>query len=237
MRYWIDNAFLANEMHPGREYIVEGDVIYPVDYKSTGVTETNKKWGDGLQQFLEMKHGLPRSPLTLISNFLSNIDVFERYGNNIIGVSGTLGDDDGEKNSCVIHSRSISLRFQPPNERNYWNLMDWFWKMRRSGLRSYSRKWKSAIATQRAALVICEDIATANELKCKLGESSETWLPCKPTIYLHSKSDKDRTNKLLEPGDVVVTTNLGARGTDFVTDEVVNKNGGLFVLVTFIPFE
>ena len=27
LRYWINNAFLANEMHPGREYIVEGDVI------------------------------------------------------------------------------------------------------------------------------------------------------------------------------------------------------------------
>ena len=54
LRYWIDNAFLAKEMQPGREYIVEGDAIYPVDYKSTGVIETNKKWGDGLQQFLEM---------------------------------------------------------------------------------------------------------------------------------------------------------------------------------------
>ena len=41
--------------------------------------------------------------------------------------------------------------------------------------------------------------------------------------------------KELMPGDVVITTNLGARGTDFVTDDVVNKNGGLFVLVTFIP--
>ena len=34
---------------------------------------------------------------------------------------------------------------------------------------------------------------------------------------------------------MVITTNLCARGTDFVTDDVVNKNGGLFVLVTFIP--
>ena len=46
------------KMKRGREYIVEGDAIFPVDYKSTGVIETNKKWGDGLQQFLEMKHRL-----------------------------------------------------------------------------------------------------------------------------------------------------------------------------------
>ena len=93
LRYWIDNAFLANEMKPGREYIVDGDAIYPVDFKSTGVIETNKKWGDGLQQFLEMIHGLPCSPLSLIKNFLSNIDFFERYGSSIVGVTGTLGNE------------------------------------------------------------------------------------------------------------------------------------------------
>ena len=41
--------------------------------------------------------------------------------------------------------------------------------------------------------------------------------------------------KELKSGDVVITTNLGARGTDFKTDDNVNENGGLFVLVTFIP--
>ena len=91
LRCWIDNAFLANEMRENREYIDKGDVIYPVDFKSTGVIETNKKWCDGLQQFLEMKHDLPRSPLSLITNFLSNIDFFERYGSNIVGVSGNIG--------------------------------------------------------------------------------------------------------------------------------------------------
>ena len=42
-RYWIDNAFLAKEMEPSREYIVQDGEIYPVDYKSTGVIENNKK--------------------------------------------------------------------------------------------------------------------------------------------------------------------------------------------------
>ena len=55
LRCWIDNAFLAMEMQPEREYIVEGDVVYPVDYKSTGIIETNKKWGDGLQQYLRIE--------------------------------------------------------------------------------------------------------------------------------------------------------------------------------------
>ena len=45
--------------------------------------------------------------------------------------------------------------------------------------------------------------------------------------------DRSRMNEDLKPGDVVITTNIGARGTDFVTDDTVNKNGGLFVLGYF----
>ena len=95
--HWINNAFVAKQMIYGREYIVENNAIYPVDYKSTGVIEINKKWGDGLQQFLEMKHDLLLSPLSLITNLLSNISLFERYSGNILGVSGTLGNDGERK--------------------------------------------------------------------------------------------------------------------------------------------
>ena len=49
---WVENAFLARRMQLGREYIIQGSEIWPVDYQSTGVTETNKKWSDGLQQFI-----------------------------------------------------------------------------------------------------------------------------------------------------------------------------------------
>ena len=55
-------------------------------------------------------------------------------------------------------------------------------------------------------------------------------------MYSENSSD-DHVRNVLKSRDVVITTNLGARGTDFVTDDIVNKNGGLFVLVTFIPFE
>ena len=97
LEHWINNAFVAKQMKYGREYITEHNAVYPVDYKSTGVIEINKKWGDGLQQFLEMKHGLPQSPISLITNFLMNIDYFKRYDSNILGVSGTLGNDAERK--------------------------------------------------------------------------------------------------------------------------------------------
>ena len=54
LKYWIGNAFVAKQMKQDREYVVQDDAVYPVDFQSTGVIETNKKWSDGLQQFLEM---------------------------------------------------------------------------------------------------------------------------------------------------------------------------------------
>ena len=45
LRYWIDNAFLAQHMQSDREYVVRDNAVYPVDFKSTGVIETKKKMG------------------------------------------------------------------------------------------------------------------------------------------------------------------------------------------------
>ena len=229
---WIDNAFTAYNMQLKREYIVQDNVIYPVDYKSTGVIETNKKWGDGLQQFLEMKHGLPRSPLSLITNFLSNIDFFERYGSNIIGVSGTLGNDAEKK----FMSETFSVKFAtiPTSKRRKLIELDgMILNNEDKWLNAVYNKVESVKSSGRAVLVICEDIANAHEIKTFMEK-----LKLKPTLYSHSKeddNDKVCIKKVLEPGNVIITTNLGARGTDFVTDDHINKNGGLFVLVTFIP--
>ena len=230
LQCWIDNAFLAKEMQPFREYIVDGDEIYPVDFKSTGVVETNKKWGDGLQQFLEMKHGLPFSPLSLITNFLSNIDFLERYGSNIVGVTGTLGDEHEKQFMRDIFS--VEFATIPASKRRKLFVLDEkILEDKKAWLIIISEKVKSAVESQRAVLVICEDIATADEIH-KLISKSET----KPySLTKGGGYDGGHKNKKLKPMDVVIATNLGARGTDFVTDDAVNKNGGLFVLVTFIP--
>ena len=245
---WIDNAFLAQNMRPEREYVVRDNAVYPVDFKSTGVIETNKKWGDGLQQFLEMKHGLPLSPLSLITNFLSNVDFFDRYRNrtvggynNILGVSGTLGSDADRK--FMSDKFSVEFAVIPTSKRKKLFELDGV-ILERYYKRTYLSKWKwfdvvsekvqSILVHQRAVLIICEDIATAENL--------QTWISKKKnieaTLYLNTRdagSQGGHIKDVIKPGDVVITTNLGARGTDFLVDDIVNEKKGLFVLVTFIP--
>ncbi len=86
---FIENALKAVGMTHGREYMIdtspaaERDVakshdrdkynaIIPVDFKASGVLEKNKKWGNGLQQFLEFKHQLAISPISNVTNYMSN---------------------------------------------------------------------------------------------------------------------------------------------------------------------
>ena len=228
LQCWFDNAFLAKDMQPGREYIVQDDAIYPVDYKFTGVIEYKKKWGDGLQQFLEIKHGWTCSPLSLITNYLSNIDFLDRYGSNIVGVSGTLGDD--QEKQFMRDTFSVEFAAIPTSKRRKLLELDGLILDNYSIWLDVVSKTVESTADQRAVLVICEDIATAEQTYEVISTRA-----IEVILYSRIKSERDRMNKVLKTGDIVITTNLGARGTDFVTDDVVNKNGGLFVLVTFIP--
>ncbi|CAL8242640.1 unnamed protein product, partial [Merluccius merluccius] len=85
------NAFLAKQLKEGQEYVVENDNVCPVDFRSTGIVELNKKWGDGLQQFVEIKHQIKLSTISIVTNYVSNISFFEKYHGKIYGTTGTLG--------------------------------------------------------------------------------------------------------------------------------------------------
>ena len=67
------------------------DSIIPVDLESTGMLLLNRKYSDGIQQFLELKHQLSLSDVTLMTNYMSNFSLYSRY-ENLFGVTGTLGN-------------------------------------------------------------------------------------------------------------------------------------------------
>ena len=90
---WVQNAFLAMRLRQGKEYVVENDSVCPVDFRSTGIVELSKKWGDGLQQFVEIKHQIQMSTISTVTNYISNISFFEKYHGKIYGTTGTLGSE------------------------------------------------------------------------------------------------------------------------------------------------
>lgn len=62
-----------------------------MDYLNTGVTLHNTMWGNGLHQFLQLKHNILLTNESLTTCFISNLGYIKLYENRIYGMTGTLG--------------------------------------------------------------------------------------------------------------------------------------------------
>ncbi|XP_041934787.1 uncharacterized protein LOC121697358 [Alosa sapidissima] len=247
---FVENALKAVGMSQGREYMIDKGsaaeqhgvsdtdpqyhVIIPVDFKASGVLEKNKRWGDGLQQFLEMKHQLAISQMSNVTNYMSNFHYFKRYmnGKGIFGVSGTLGgqaDQDFlakhyKARSYAIpahrHSKIVELPvIQVSRGNNPW-------------IQRICETARKVAERGQVVLVICEDVKTANELETNMKTQSID--SRKITMYTMSGSHNIEKRKF-DGGNIIIATNLGGRGTDIKVDHEVNRCGGLFVLLTHFP--
>lgn len=91
---WIQSAITAAFVFKEKEqYLVRNKKIVPVDYKNNGSLMENVHWIDGLHQFLQIKHGLPVSTEGMTSNFISNLGHFDKYKEQLYGLTGTLGSE------------------------------------------------------------------------------------------------------------------------------------------------
>lgn len=237
LKIWIQNAFLAKTMTLDHEYIVHEDGVVPVDYSSTGVVQNNMKWGDGLQQFLEMKHRTRLTNMCLITNFKSNVNLFRSY-RRIYGLTGTLGSQ-AELDLLQKLYPSIRTCKIPPfkcrklyekngiviNDENGW--VQTICKVVNDKVNA------TVYRGSRAVLVICETINRAEMIHKAL---SETISAHKLKLYTNNNMDNSKiTDKVVPQGCVIVATNLAGRGTDLKVCTDVNVAGGLFVVQTFLP--
>ena len=224
--HWIEHAFHALEMDLDRDYVVhEQSSIVPVDFAVSGMLEENKKWCNGLQQFLELKHKLPLSPIPFISNFLSNFNLFSCY-RQILGVSGTIFGSQNDENLLRL-LYSVQL-YQMPTHKltKFQEVSGILLENRETWLEEIRRQVNREIDNNRAVLILCEDIKTADELKKK-----EFIASCRSNI----DPNINENEIICTPRDVIVTTNLGSRGTDYKINNLVERNYGLYVIVTFLP--
>ena len=92
---WVKNLIVSLRMKENVEYIIRDNDIVPVDQDNTGVIQKAVTHSYGLHQFLQLKHNLPVTPISITTNYLSNLGFFKRYiksnGNFIYGMTGTIG--------------------------------------------------------------------------------------------------------------------------------------------------
>ncbi|CAF1353542.1 unnamed protein product [Adineta steineri] len=209
--------------------------ITPIDYKNTGIIQMNTSWPDGLHQFLQIKHKLRITAESLTTNFLSNIAYFSRYGNNLFGLTGTLGSKEDQHLIRDIYNVDFVI-IPPYKYTQFIAYPDKLCKNDEEWLNECTISiYNDAKLNQRAVLVICETKSNASKIYEKLIEKDGQ---LKKQIKLYTRSDNEEQNAInneLDCGQIIVATNLAGRGTDIATTHQVEKNGGLHVLVTFLP--
>jgi len=235
---WIKSAFEAMVYQEDKNYIIKKDEngvarIVPVDFSNTGIVQGRVQWGNGLHQFLQMKHSLKVTPENLSTNFLSNMAFFRKYKANIFGMTGTLGSEAEQNLLAEIYNVDL-VQIPPYKQKQMLRLVDI--------LAESQEKWIEAICNAcimestkgRAILVICETIHKALAISERMNKKSNSSIKVK--FYTRDDTEEKNTaNEILVSGDIVVATNLAGRGTNFKLHQSVVDKGGLHICLTFLP--
>ncbi|XP_063914647.1 uncharacterized protein LOC135131053 [Zophobas morio] len=205
--------------------------IAPVDYLNTGVTMRNTIWSKGLHQFVQIKHNLQLTFETLTSSFVSNIGYIKLYkSENIYGMTGTLGSRAEQELLSSIYDVDYA-KIPTFRRKNFEEL---------AGIVVDDEIWASQVAIEilaktddaRAVLAIFETQDDLFEVEHNL----RILQPEGVRIRLYSSEEHaDQTKERANVGDVILATNIAGRGTNFKTTKVVEGNGGLHVMVGFLP--
>ena len=240
---WCKSAYEAKyEFELNKQYIISQNedgikTIKPIDYSNTGVIQQNSVW-PGLHQFLEIKEGLRLTEENLNSCYMSNLTFFKKYKNNrtnnIYGVTGTL---DTEKTQLALEKiYNMEFILMPTFKQSLlipptYTVLD----EKKKYLNKIIEKIKQ-YSQNRAVLVIFEYIENIKEIskKLKLEDSIDE---NKIIIYKDSENSQESLflKREINIGNIILATNLAARGTDIKISHPLNENGGLHVILTFFP--
>jgi preprotein translocase subunit SecA len=220
----------------GEQYVISKNkgkkVIAPVDLP-TGVVQAHLVWDNGLHQFLQIKHRLELTSENMFGSFISNRGYFKRYGKNIYGLSGTLGSNDTHTLLEQAYHTDIVVvpTFKPKQFHEFAGILaenedEW--------LKQITHSVKQMIESQRAVLLICENINAVKEIESRLKALPDF---SAGKIKLYSRNDNDEKLTIadkVQPGDIIIATRLAGRGTDLATCESLEENGGLHVIETSV---
>ena len=210
--------------------------IKPIDYENTGVILKDSVWS-GLHQFLQIKEGLTFTEENINSSFMSYLSFFKKY-KIIDGITGTLGTKLTQRAINIIYK--INLLKMPPFRPRVLRIYE---PETYSDEKIFKEKLINEIIEfsvhfNRVVLVIFEYMSQVEEMSKYLEDHRNDFRLNDTKIISYYRSDKE--NKFLErqigPNTIILSTNLSGRGTDIKLDKQVKNNGGLHVIITFMPY-
>ena len=225
---WIDSTIRAFTMIENKEFIIKDNIV-PVDHSNTGVPQINMILDRGLQQILQILFNTKFSFENENTNFLSNISFFKRYNGNIFGVTGTFGGPNFQYILRTVYE--VKLYKIPPykpsllEDKGSYIFID-----KENYINKILENINLIIEKQRSILLLCESIADGKEFYDLLNDNYKG-----NVLKYFTEEDNQTIENILTIGKIIVATNLAGRGTDIKISDELEKNGGLHVLVTFLP--
>uniref|UniRef100_A0A182K468 Uncharacterized protein n=1 Tax=Anopheles christyi TaxID=43041 RepID=A0A182K468_9DIPT len=238
---WISSALTALYMVPGQYYVVDVDRtgtsaelhanVIILD-RDTGTDQVSSQWDEALHQFLQLKHGCKLSTQSLKAVFTSNVTYLKMY-NLLYGLTGTLGSQRERHLLEEIHEVNFvtiptakSSQFEEYDTFICSSIMDWKEHIRQE-------LDKLTKIDKRSVLIICETIRDVESLQSVFDAEVQTNLHTYMRDY--ETFTVAESDKQLEPGQIILATNLAGRGTDIKISNELRKAGGLHVILTYLP--
>ncbi|CAF4137894.1 unnamed protein product, partial [Rotaria sordida] len=244
IKRWVDSAFQARIMREDDHFVIDirkiddpsnnkkQKSIIVVD-KDTGIEQYSTRWSHGLAQFLELKYRRKLSVESLKAVFISNKAFFQRYKNHLYGLTGTLGSENSQNflsDLYHVHFADIptsrkKLYYQYPSKVSF-EYSDWL---------NLIAKESIEYALKRPVLIICENVEATENI---WNELIRHGVP--PHTIEKYRRDGDNVEgrfrkKSATIGDIIIATNKGGRGTDIHVDSEVDKDGGMHVILSYLP--
>lgn len=254
--HFIESAKVAKlKMKPNVDYVIglpKGKEDSPqiiIQDRSTGTDLISTQYSNGLQQFLQLKHGCRLTPLSLKAVFISNVTFFKKY-DHMLGLSGTLGSDQEEDLLRRLYKAKM-IRIPTDRPKNFYEERPVIATNQESWRESIFNEIFKKIKERRSVLVVMDSIHQVSEMEGYIRKSAK-----KVKTLMISEEDEEIAKILedpqniltytrdykpfsygnsFEPQKVIIATNLAGRGTDIRLHEDLIKNGGLHVLLTFCP--
>lgn len=218
-----DALYALHGLHENVHYVVRDHTVSLID-RSTGRLAADRKWSYGLQQFVELKSGVPLTGETRQIEQMTQQRFFRRY-HTLSGLTGTAQECKSEFwaiYGLVVHSVAPH---RPPRVKN----------MGFQVFPTDKQKWQAVVQdalikakTEQAVLIGVNDVQSSQALSAMFEEAKY------PVSVLDALSEAEEASLIEQagqPGCITIATHLAGRGTDIAVAPIVLANGGLHVMI------
>ncbi len=205
-------------------YIVRDDKVMIVD-ENTGRVMPDRSWERGLQQFIEVKEGVPISAEKATLGRISYQMFFRRYL-RLSGMTGTC-KEVAQEMAEVYGLGVVKIAPHKPSRRQAWPARLFATSAER--WQAVADRARALTEQGRPVLVGTRSIAASEALSLVLAQAGIAHQ------VLNAKQDQAEADMVAhagDPGRVTIATNMAGRGTDIHLSDEVCARGGLHVIVT-----